>query len=92
MSSDIGGMVFFEWLLEDGEIEPDLGDKRLQEEHGELLDNSSQFTTKTIDNSQDHDISDNLDDRPSNEETPKAISEGGKYTVKLLFISISLAL
>ena len=38
MSADIGGMVFFEQLLEDGEIEPDLGDKRLQNDDGELSD------------------------------------------------------
>ena len=48
MSADIGGMVFFEWLLEDGEIDPDLGDKRLQEEVGQLSDDTGQFTTETI--------------------------------------------
>ena len=29
-------MVFFEQLIEDGEIEPDLGGKHLQEDGGEL--------------------------------------------------------
>ena len=92
MSADIGGMVFFEWLLVDGEIEPDSGDERLQEEDGEFSDDASQFTTETIDNPEDHDISDNLADRPSDEEPPEAIAEGGQDIVQLLFISISLAL
>ena len=92
MSADIGGMVFFGWLLEDGEIKPDLGDERLQEEDGELSDDVSHFTTKTINDPEDHDISDNLADWPSDEEPPEAISEGGQDSVQLLFISISLAL
>ena len=77
MSSDIGGMVFFGWLLEDGEIEPNLGDKCLQEEDGELSDDASQFTTRTINYPGDHDISDNLADWSSDEEPPEVISEGG---------------
>ena len=92
MSADIGGMVFFGWLLEDGEIEPNLGDKLLQEEDGEFSDDASQFTTRLINDPEDHDISDNLADWPSNEEPPEAILEGGQDAVQLLFISISLAL
>ena len=41
MSVNIGGVAFLEWLLKDGEIEPDLGDGRLQEEDGELSDDAS---------------------------------------------------
>ena len=70
MSANIGGMVFFERLIEDGEIEPDSGDECLQEEDSELSDNASQFTTEIINDPKDHDISDNLADRPSNEESP----------------------
>ena len=92
MPTDIKGMVFFEWLLEDGEIKPDSGDEHLQEEDGELSDNASQFTTDTIKDSKDNDISNNLFDLPSNEEPPEAIAEGGQDAVQLLFISISLAL
>ena len=44
-----------------------------------------------IDNTEDHDISDNLADRPSDEENPEAIAEGGQDAVQLLFMSISLA-
>ena len=92
MSADIGGMVFFGWLLEDGEIEPDVGDERLEEEDHELSDDASQFTTRLINDPEDHDISDNLADWPSDEEPPEAISEGGQDAVQLLFIYISLAL
>ena len=92
MSVDIGGVVFSEWVLEDCGIEPDLGDERLQEEDGELLDDTIQFTTKRIDNPEDHDISDNLADQPIDEEPSEAIAEGGQDAVQLLFISISLAL
>ena len=67
MSADIGGMVFFDWLLEDGEIEPYLGNKLLQEEDGEFSDNASQFSTKTINDPKYHDISENISDIPSNE-------------------------
>ena len=63
VSADIGGMVFFEWLLEDGEIKPDLGDGRLQEEDGNFSDDASQFATKTIDDPKDHYISDMLTDQ-----------------------------
>ena len=92
MSVNIGGVVFFELLLEDGEIEPDLGDVRLQEEDGKLSDEASRLNTKTINNPKDHDISDNLAAWPSNEDPPEAIAEGGQDAVQLLFISISLAL
>ena len=85
-------MVFFEWLLEDDEIKPDSGDGHLQEEDGELSDDASQLTTETINGPEDHDISDNLADRPSNEEPPEVITEGGQDAVQLLIISISLAL
>ena len=50
MSVIIGSMVFFEQLLKDGKIDPDLGEKCLQEDDGEFSDNASQFTTKRIDN------------------------------------------
>ena len=76
MSSDIGIMVFFEWLLKDDEIKPDSGDGSLQEEDGELSDDASQFTTEMINNTEDHDISDNLADLPSDEEPPEAITDG----------------
>ena len=92
MSADRWGTVFFGLLLEDGEIEQNLGDECLQREDGKLLDNASQFTTETINNPKDHDISDNLADWPSDEEPPEAIVEGGQDTVQLLLISISLAL
>ena len=92
MSTNIGGMVFFEWLLEDGEIEPDSDDECQQEEDGELSDDGSQFTTKIIDNTEDHDIFDNLARQPSGEEPPEAITEKSKDAVQLLFISISLLL
>ena len=92
MSADRWGMVFFGWLSEDGEIEQNLGDECLQEEDGELSDDASHFTTKTINNPKDHDISDNLADWPSDEEPPEAIAKGGQDAVQLLFISISLAL
>ena len=82
LSVDIGGMVFFEWLLADGEIEPDLVDGRLQEEDGELSDDASQFTTKTIDNHEDHDTSDNLSKWPSDDKPPEAISDGGQDAVQ----------
>ena len=92
MSAEIGGMVFFGWLLEDGEIVPDVGHECLEEEDGKLSDDASQFTTRLINDPEDHDISDNLADWPSDEEPPEAISEGGQDAVQLLFISISLAL
>ena len=63
-------MLFFKWLLEDGEINPDSGNERFQEEDGELLDNTSQFITKTIENTKYHDFSDNIVDQPSDEEPP----------------------
>ena len=78
MSTNIGGMVFFEWLLKDGEIKPDSGDKILQQEDGELSDDASQFTTDTINDTEYTDISDNLADRPSDEDPPEEISEGGQ--------------
>ena len=86
------GACFFWWLLEDGEIQPDLGDERLQEEYGELSVDMSLFATETIDDPKYHDISDNLTDRTSNEYPPEAIVEGGQDAVQLLFIYISLAL
>ena len=92
MSADIGGVVFFEWLLEDGKIEPDSGDERLQEEEGEFPDNASQFSTETIKYTEYHDIYDNLADQPSDEEPPEAIAEWGQNSVQLLFVSILLAL
>ena len=92
MSANIGGMVFFELLLKDGEINPDLGAERLQEDDGEFSDDASQFTTEMIDDTKDCDISDNLADRPSNEDPPEAITEGGQDAVQLLFVSIYLAL
>ena len=67
-------MVFFNQLLGDGEIDPNSGDKLLQEGGGELLDNASQFTTKTINNTEDHDISENLANWGTNEEPPEAIA------------------
>ena len=67
MSADIGVMVFFDWLLEDGEIEPYLSNKLLQEEDGEFSDDASQFATKTINDPKYHDISGNISDIPSNE-------------------------
>ena len=48
MSIDIGGLEFFEHLLEDSEIDPYLGDKRLQEDDGKLSDNAIQLTTERI--------------------------------------------
>ena len=92
MSGKIRGMVSFGWLLEDGGIEPDVGDKCLQEEDGKFLDDASQFTTKMINYPEDYDISDNLADWTSDEEPPEAIAEGCQDAVQLLFISISLAL
>ena len=86
MSSEIRGMVFFECLLEDGEIEPDSGDKRLQEEDGELLDDTIHFITETIDDTEYHYIYKNIADRPSDEEPSEAIAEGGQDAVQLLFI------
>ena len=68
MSADIGGMVLFKWLLEDGEIKPNSGDERLQERDGEFSDDENQFTTKKIDYPEDHDISENIADQPSDEE------------------------
>ena len=65
MYVSIGGVVFLKQMLKDGEINPYLGDKCLQEDDGELSDNASQSTTKTINDPKDHDISDNLVDRPS---------------------------
>ena len=41
MLSNIGRMVFFEHLLKYGEIEPDSGNERLQEDDGELSYNTS---------------------------------------------------
>ena len=82
MSTNIGGMVFFECLLKDGEIKPDSGDKILQEEDGELSDDASQFTTNTINDTEYPDISDNFADRPSDEDPPEEISEGGQDSVQ----------
>ena len=79
-------------MLEDGKIEPDSGDGRLQEEDSELMNDTSQFTTDTIDDPEDHYTSENIDNLPSYEKPPEAIAYGGKDAVQLLFISISLAL
>ena len=79
-------------MVVDGEIDPDSGDERLHEEDGELSDDASHFTTETINDPEYHDTSDNISDRPSDEEPPEAIAEGGQDAVQLLFISISLAL
>ena len=59
-----------------------LGNKRLNEDEGELLYKASQFTTKRIENPEDHDISNNLADLPINEEPPEAIVEGGLHEVQ----------
>ena len=82
MSADIEGRVFFGWLLKDGEIELDYFEERLQEEDGELSDDTSQFTTETIDNPEDHDISDNISDRPFDEDPTESIAEGGQHAVQ----------
>ena len=92
MFVDIGGVEFFEWLLKDGEIEPDSGNTCLQEKDGELLDNASQFTTNKINNPEDHDISDNFLINQGMKSLQKKLQNGGKDAVQLLFISISLAL
>ena len=76
MSANIGGMVFFELLLKDGEINPDLGAERLQEDDGEFSDDASQFTTKEINDPKYYDIFDNIVNRPSQEEPPEEVSEG----------------
>ena len=65
MSASIGGVVFFENLLKDGEIEPDLVNENLQEYDGELSDEVRQFTTNKIYNPEDHYIYDTLADWPS---------------------------
>ena len=67
-------MVFFNQLLGDGEIDPNSGDKLLREGGGEFLDNASQFTTKTINDPEDHDISENLANWGTNEEPPEEIA------------------
>ena len=74
MSGKIRGKVFFGWLLEDGEIEPDVGDKCLQEVDGKFPDDASEFITKMINDPEDHDVSDNLADWPSDEDPPEAIA------------------
>ena len=71
-------MVFVEQLIEDGKIEPDSGNGRLQEDDDELLDDAIQFTTKTIDDPKYHGISVNIADQPSNEDPSEEIAEGGK--------------
>ena len=76
MSANIRGMVFFEQLLEDGEIDSYLGNERLKEDHDEFSHNASQFDTKTINNPKYHDIFDNISNRPSNENPTEEISEG----------------
>ena len=73
----------FEQLPEDGGIKPDSGNERLQDNGCELSDDTSQFTTKTIDDPKDHDISDNLADRPNDEEPSSAIAEGGQDAVQI---------
>ena len=87
MSADIGGMVFFGWLLEDGEIEPNLGDKLLQEEDGEFSDDASQFTTDPIKDPKYCDFYENLVDRIIDEEPLEVIAEGGQDAVKIGVIS-----
>ena len=62
----------------------------MQEEDCELSDDTRQFTTETINNPEDHDISENHVDQPIHEEPPEAIVEKGQVAVQLLFISISL--
>ena len=81
-SADIGDLVFFEQLLENDEINPYLGDKHLQEDDGELADDTSQFDTKTIENTENHGNSETLADQPFDEEPQEAISEGGQYAVQ----------
>ena len=76
------GLVSFEWLLEDGEIDPNLGDRRLQQEDGEFSDDVNHFITKTIDDHEDHDISDNLSKWPSDDKPPEAISDGVQDAVQ----------
>ena len=92
MSADIRVVVFFKKILKDGEINPDSGNERLQEDDGEFLDNASHFTTDMINNSEYHDISENITDRTINEDPPEEIAEGGQDSVQLLFIYIWLAL
>ena len=83
MSANIRYMVFFEQMLEDGEIYPDSGDKHFQEDDGELSDDASQFTNKNIDGTEYHDIYENLAYLTSNEEPPEQITEGFKTQSKL---------
>ena len=47
-----------------------------------MLDDASQFTTKTINDPGYHDIYDNIFDEPSDEDPPESISEGGKDAVQ----------
>ena len=82
MSADIRGVVFFKKILKDGEINPDSGNERLQEDDGEFLDDASHFTTDMINNSEYHDISENITDRTINEDPPEEISEGGQDSVQ----------
>ena len=74
---DIGGMVFFGKLIEDGDIEPDSGDKIFQEDDGELSDNASHFASETINDPEDHHIYDNIANQPRNEEPPEVIEGRG---------------
>ena len=82
MSANIGSMVFFDKILEDGEIDPDSVDWRLQEDGGEFSDDAIHFTTKMIDNPKDHAISDNLANRTSDEGPTEAITEEGQNAVQ----------
>ena len=88
MISDIVGTFFFEWLLKDGEIDPDSGYKWLQDEDGELSDNASQLTPKMIKYPKDNDIPDSLFDQPSDEYSTEAISEGGQYAFQTSVTSV----
>ena len=60
MYANIRGMVFLEQLIKDGDSDPDSGGELLQEDDGELSDAAIHFTTKTINDPKDHDISYNI--------------------------------
>ena len=82
MSVNIGGIVFFNQLLEDDEIEPYSGNERFQEDDGQFSNNVGQFTTKKIKNTKDHDISDNIANQTRDEDPTEEISEGGQDEVQ----------
>ena len=75
-------MVFFEQLLEDDEIDPELSNERLQEDGGEFLDTANQFTTEMVGDPKDHYIPDNLANKKSDKEPIETIAEGGHAAVQ----------